>query len=75
MDEFYFSVNLDNERTLCLAPLTSRRIYMSGQDIPDESGHFLFEKRGFGESAQIEIIAQVISDEAVHRLREMFNMD
>jgi hypothetical protein len=25
MDQFYFSVRLDDDRTLCLAPLTERR--------------------------------------------------
>jgi hypothetical protein len=74
MSEFYFSVNLDNHRTLCVAPLTDRRIAMSGQDIEDSSGYFLFERRGTGESAEIEILAQAVSEDAAHRLREMFEM-
>lgn len=74
MDAFYFSVDLDSERTLCLAPLTDRRITMSGQLIPDPSGYFLFEKRGTGEGADIEIIAHVLSDDAALRLRGLFNM-
>lgn len=75
MDEYYFSLCLDADRTLCLAPLTSRRIEMSGQEVADTSGHFLFEKRGGGDDAGVEIIAQIVSDEAVLRLREMFGMD
>jgi hypothetical protein len=74
MGEFYFSVNLDSRRALCVAPLTERRIAMSGQDIPDSSGYFLFEKRGTGESAEIDILAQAISEDAAFRLREMFKM-
>jgi hypothetical protein len=74
MSEFYFSVNLDDNRVLCLAPLTDRRIAMSGQEITDPSGYFLFERRGSGEVAEIEIIAQVLSEEAALRLREMFQM-
>lgn len=74
MAEFYFSVNLDNDRTLCLAPLTDRRIALSGQEIPDPSGYFLFEKRSSDELGGIEIIAQVLSEEAAFRLRDMFKM-
>ena len=75
MDDFYFSVNLDSERTLCLAPLTDRRLGMSGQDLADTSGYFLFEKRGEGEQAAIEVMAQVLTAEAALRLRDMFKMD
>ena len=74
MDELYFSVNLDNERMLCLAPLTDRRIVMSGQELADTGGYFLFEKTGSGERAGIEVIAQGISDDAVNRLRALLNM-
>lgn len=74
MDELYFSVELDDERTLCLAPLTDRRLSMSGQEINDPSGYFLYEQRGSGEFATVEIIAQIISDEALLRIRDAFNM-
>jgi hypothetical protein len=74
MGEFYFSVRLDNRRTLCVAPLTDRRIAMSGQEIPDSSGYFLFEKRGSGDMAEIEILAQATSEDAAFRLRDMFKM-
>lgn len=71
MDGYYFSVELDECRTLCLAPLTERRRAMADQDIPDPSGYFLFEKRTTGE---VEVIAQVLSEEAALRLREMLKM-
>ena len=74
MDKIYYSVNIDNERTLCIAPLTDRRITMSGQEIDDTSGYFLFEKRGYGAFAGIEIIARLASEDAVDRLRDMLNM-
>jgi hypothetical protein len=74
MSTYYFSVNLDNQRTLCVAPLTERRIAMSGQVVPDSGGYFLFEKRGTGESAEIEIIAQALSEDAAFRLKDMLNM-
>lgn len=74
MAEFYFSVSLGNDRTLCLAPLTDRRIAMSEQDVTDPSGYFLFEQTGSDEFGRVEIIAQVFSEDAVFRLREMFGM-
>ena len=46
MGAYYFSKALDNYRTLCLAPLTERRLAEPGQEIQDVSGYFLFEKRG-----------------------------
>lgn len=73
MGEFYFSVNLDNDRTLCIAPLTDRKIALSGEEINDPSGYFLFETRG-SEDAAVEIIARLQSEEAALRLREMFKM-
>ena len=74
MSAYYFSVALDNYRTLCLAPLTDRRIAASGQDIQDVSGYFLYEKRGNGDGAEIDILAQALSDEAALRLRELLQM-
>jgi hypothetical protein len=74
MSAYYFSKALDNYRTLCLAPLTDRRVAESGQDVQDVSGYFLFEKRGCGEAAEVDILAQALSDEAAFRLRELFEM-
>jgi hypothetical protein len=74
MAEFYFTVNLDNERTLYLAPLTDRRIAMAGIDVGDTSGYFLFEKCGTGDLASIEVIARVLTEDAALRLRDMLNM-
>jgi len=74
MDGFYFSVNLDDERILCLAPLTDRRLAMSGQEVADAGGYFLYEQHGTGDLASVEIIAHVMSEEAVYRLKNMFRM-
>jgi hypothetical protein len=75
MAEFYFSVNLAEDRTLCLAPLTERRISLANQQITDSSGYFLYETRGSGENASVEVIAQVFSEEAAFLLRDQFHMD
>jgi hypothetical protein len=71
---YYFSANLDNDTTLFLAPLSDRRLAMSGQEIEDASGYFLYEVRGRGENAAVEIIAQAVSEEAAFRLKDLFGM-
>ena len=72
MDDYYFSVNLGENRELCLAPLTERQIEMSGQAIEDRSGHFLFERSNG--SLKVEIIAHILSPDAVLRLKAQFKM-
>lgn len=74
MNEFYFSVNLDNDRMLCLAPLSDRRIAMSGQELEDTSGYFLFEQSHSDEFGGVKILARVLSEDGVMQLREMFSM-
>lgn len=70
MEDLYFSVNLENGHTLCLAPLTDRRLELAGDAVSDPSGYFLYEQT----DSSIEVIAQVFSLDAVLRLRAMFNM-
>lgn len=75
MADFYFSAPSCDGGTLCLAPLTERRRLAASSDVPDASGYFLFEQRGRGESAEIEILARVDTEEAALRLREILNLD
>lgn len=74
MDDLYFSVSLADNHTLCLAPLTDRRLAMSGQEIDDTSGYFLYSQRGTGETALVEVIAKVLTPDAAMVLRDMFKM-
>ncbi|MFY7761196.1 hypothetical protein [Aquidulcibacter sp.] len=74
MDQLYLSVELGENRTLCLAPLSDRKLAMSGQEIDDPSGYFLYEKVGDGDFATIEILARIVSDVAVSRLQAQFNL-
>lgn len=74
MGQYYFSVALDNDRELCISPLTDRKIAASGQELTDASGYFLYERSGSDEFANIEIIAQVLNEDGVMRLREAFGM-
>lgn len=48
---------------------------MASTEIADPSGYFLFEKRGTGEHAEVEIIARIESEEAAFRLRELLKLD
>ena len=74
MDQFYYTVTIDSNRTLCLSPLTDRLISLSGQEIGDTSGYFLYERCARGDIVDVEVIAHVLSDEAALRLRQVFKM-
>lgn len=74
MDGYYFSMKIDEQRTLCLAPLSDRNIKLSGETIGDPSGYFLYEKTGSAENGAVEIIAQVHTEDAALRLRAILNL-
>jgi hypothetical protein len=71
---YYFSVNVDNETTLCIAPLSDRHLAASGQEIADVSGYFLCEMRKSSSPDDVRIIAQLLSEEDAVRLSEMLHM-
>lgn len=75
MAEHYFSTNIDNETTLCIAPLTNRRIAMSGQELADTSGYFLYETRKSEQPNEVRIIAQILSEDAAFQLSRMLRME
>lgn len=74
MSDCYFSAEIGNQKTLYLAPLSDRRINMSGQSIADQSGYFLFEQRGTGDAAEVEILAHLLSEEAAFRLKDLLGL-
>ena len=74
MAQYFFSVELGDNRMLFLSPLTDRWLAMSQDTIQDQSGYFLFEQSGIGNAASIDILAQVHSEDAVFKLQEMFSM-
>lgn len=75
MAEHYFSTNIDNEITLCIAPLTNRRLAMSGQEIADTGGYFLYETNKSEQPNEVRIIAQILSEEAAFQLSRILNME
>lgn len=75
MTKHYFSINLDNETTLSIAPLTNRRVDLSGQEIEDTSGYFLYETCKSREPNEVTIIAKVLSEEGAFQLSRMLNME
>jgi hypothetical protein len=75
MAEHYFTTSLDNETTLSIAPLTNRRITLSGQEIEDTSGYFLYETCKSSEPNEVKIIAKVLSEDAAFQLSRMLRME
>ena len=71
MDGLYFSAPLADGRTLCLSQMTDRRAAMATHAIEDTSGYFLYELTGTGERASVEVIARLVDEESVLRLRTM----
>jgi hypothetical protein len=69
----YFSAKIDDQRTLYLAPLTDRHLAMA-EPLENIDGYFLFEKRGEGDLADIEIIAHIPTEDGVLRLRGLLGM-
>jgi hypothetical protein len=73
-DPYYFSVSFGNDRTLCIAPLTTRRVEQSGQKIKDLSGYYLYETNRCEEPPTVRIIAKLVSEEEAFCLSEMLQM-
>lgn len=74
MSEYYFSAKLDLDTTLCIAPITDRRIELSGENLEDTSGYFLYQTKGDGEAGEVQIIARLISEEAALHLKQMLSL-
>jgi hypothetical protein len=74
MADFYFSTNLSNEVTLCIAPLTSGRAIANGLGA-EESGYFLYEKNHSESSDNVAVIAHIKSEEAAMRLSQLLGME
>jgi len=75
MAEYYFSARVDSDTTLCIAPLTDRRIELSGEHIEDTSGYFLYKVKGGCEPGEVEILARLTSEEAAFRLKRMLALE
>jgi hypothetical protein len=74
MSAYYFSAKIDTDTTLCIAPITDRRVELSGQQVSDRSGYFLYQTRGNGEPREVEIFARLESEEAALRLKDMLSL-
>jgi hypothetical protein len=74
MSEYYFSTQTDSETVLCIAPITDKRIELSGEDIGDSSGYFLYETKGGAEPGEVRILARLTSEEAALRLKTMLEL-
>jgi hypothetical protein len=74
MEGFFLTVQLSDGRSLCVSPLSDRRVKQSGQQLDDLSGYFLYEKKIRGHIEEVEVMARVLTEEAALRLAEMLGM-
>jgi hypothetical protein len=72
--DYYLSAQVDQETTLCISPMTARRLALSCDEVEDESGHFLYVIRGGDEPREVEILARLTSDEAVFKLGALLGL-
>jgi hypothetical protein len=75
MTEYYFSADIGDGTTLCIAPISDRRLELSGENIDDKSGYFLFETKGGAEPSEVQILARLTSEEAALRLKHMLALE
>jgi hypothetical protein len=75
MSEYYFSAQIDRDTTLCIAPLTEKRIELSGEHVEDPSGYFLYMTKGGAEPGEVQIIARLASEEAAMQLKAMLQLE
>lgn len=75
MPEYYFSAKIDAETTLCIAPLSQRRIELSGEEVEDASGYFLYATSGDGEPRDVRILARLTSEAAAWDLKALLGLE
>jgi hypothetical protein len=69
MDDYFFEIPLSNARTLCLGTLTKREVDSADADFCDGFGTYLFLANADAPTADVEVIAKVVSTEAAERLK------
>ena len=74
MADFYYTASRGDGTTLYIAPLTERVKTASGQELPSESGHFLFERNDCDPTA-VRILAHLFSEEAIFEIKRLLPLD
>jgi len=74
MQGFYFSASKPDGYTLCLSPITNRILDESSQEVEDQSGYFLYEMLNDAGRRVVNILAQVHTDDAALRMRDMLGL-
>ena len=70
----YYSSNIDNDTSLKLSPLTDVQARMAGPIYEEAGGYFLYRTRN-SNPQQIEVLAQIHSDEAAFQLSRLLGLD
>lgn len=75
MASYYFSRKTATDTVLCISPMSDARIELSGEEVADQSGYFLYELKGGAQPGEVEILARLQSEEAAMRLKQMLKLD
>jgi len=74
MEDLYLSMRLDNNRIICVSPISARTYRESGgQGLGGDFGYFIYEMDAEHPESGIELIAKVVSEEAAVRIFEMIS--
>lgn len=73
MNALYLSASVRPGASLCISPLTKRKIAASGQDPTNAAGYFLYEQI-IGDPDSIDILARIESEDAALRMGELLHL-
>jgi hypothetical protein len=73
MDAIYLSASIGENASLCIAPLTKRRMLACGHSPSDASGYYLYQCRD-DDPDSAEIIAHIESEDAAVRLGALLSL-
>ena len=73
MDAVYLSASVAENASLCIAPLSKRRMLAAGEEPGSASGYYLFQYRD-GDPDNIEILARCDSEDAALKLGQLLKL-
>ncbi|MDX7953512.1 hypothetical protein P7D22_20310 [Lichenihabitans sp. Uapishka_5] len=73
MDALYLSAETGEDASLCIAPLSKRKVLACGHNPQTSAGYFLYEQK-HGDPDGVEILARIESEEAAIRIAGLLRL-
>lgn len=68
MSDYYFSMAIGNQRSLCISPLTNDELASGEGRAGNGLGYFLYERDGADDG--LNVLAKIVSEDAAVKLYE-----